>query len=220
MLFLEFVVDALRTDLGQLVKRPQHLAATSRELQRFEHAVKDLAVVERDREVKNPCALQGGVNDLGDLGVGQHALGADRVEVALDEFAEPALGRTLATEDRADRIPLERHAQLVNMPGDEPGQRDGQVEPKRQLAGRPAPIGDLEDLPEHLVRTRSLAGQHFHALDVRGLDRHEAETGEGPAKGRQHSLTGNHHRGREVPQPAGHAGVDHENRILKRYLEK
>ena len=110
MLFLEFVDDALRTDLGQLVKARSTWPATSREIQRFEHAVKDLAVVERDREVKNPCALQGGVNDLGDLGVGQHALGADRVEVALDEFAEPALGRTLATEDRADRIPLERHA--------------------------------------------------------------------------------------------------------------
>ena len=122
-----------------------------------------------------PGGGEGGVDHLGGLGVGQHALGADRVEVALDELAEPALGRPLAAEDRADGIPLERHAQLVDVLGDEPGQGDRQVEPEGQLARRAPLVGHLEDLPQDLVRAGPLAGQDLHALDVRRLDRHEPE---------------------------------------------
>ena len=41
--------------------------------------------------------------------------------------------------------------------------------------------------------------------------------GEGPAERREHPLAGDHHRGGQVPQPAGHAGVDHRGRVLKAY---
>ena len=154
------------------------------------------------------------MDHLGDLGVGQHALGTDRVEIALDELAEPPLGRPLAAKDRADGVPLERHTELVHMLGDEPGQRHREIKPERQLTRRSSLVGDLEDLPEHLFGTGSLAGQHLHTLDVRGLDRHEPEVGEGPPKNLQHPLARNHHRGSQVPQPAGHAGVNHGRRIL------
>ena len=40
--------------------------------------------------------------------------------------------------------------------------------------------------------------------------------GEGLAEARQHPLAGDHHRGRDVPQPAGHAGIDHDRRVLPR----
>ena len=86
-----------------------------------------------------PAARQGVVDDLRRLGVGHDPLGPDGVEVALDELAEPPLGRPLAAEDRADRIPLERHAQLVDVLGHEPRQGDGQVEPEGELARRRPP---------------------------------------------------------------------------------
>ena len=149
------------------------------------------------------------VDDLRRLGVGHDALGPDRVEVALDELAEPALRRPLAAEDRADRVPLERDAQLIDVLGDEPGQRHGQVEPQGELAGRAPLVRDVEDLPQDLVGPGPLAGQDLHPLDVRGLDRHVAERGERPAEAGEHPLAGDHHRGGDVPQPAGHAGIDH-----------
>ncbi len=154
------------------------------------------------------------MDHLGDLGVGQGALGADGVEVALDELAEPALGGTLAPEDRADGVPLERLAQLVDVLGDEPGERDRQVEPKGQLAGLAPLVGDRVDLPEHLVGAGPLAGEDLHALDVRGLDRHEAEVGKRLAEGRQRPLARDHRRGGDVSEPAGHAGIDHVQGVL------
>ena len=61
---------------------------------------------------------------------------------------------------------LERHAEFVDVLGDEPGQGHGQVEPQGELAGRASFVGDLEDLPEHLVGAGPLAGQDLHPLDV------------------------------------------------------
>ncbi len=104
------------------------------------------------------------------------------------------LGRPLTAEDRADRIPLERDAQLVDVLGHEPGQRHGQVEPQGELAGGPPFIGDVEDLAEDLVRTRPFPGQDFHPLDMRRLDRQISERGESLAEAGEHPLTRNHHR--------------------------
>ena len=46
---------------------------------------------------------------------------------------------------------------------------------ERELAGSAAFVGHVEDLPEHLVGPCLFARQHFHALDVRRLDRKKAE---------------------------------------------
>ena len=100
------------------------------------------------------------------------------------------LAGPLAAKDRADRVALERHAELVDVLGDEPGQGHGQVEPQGQLAGRAPLVGDLEDLPEHLVGAGPLAGQDLHPLDVRRLDRHEPEAGEDLAEDRRASARG------------------------------
>ena len=207
--FRQLVDHGVATDLGELVECPQHRPAPAGESLGIEKPVEDLAVIERDREVGDAGRVECGVDDLGDLGVGDDALGADRVEVALHELAEPPLGGPLAAKHRADGVPLERHPERIDVLGDEPGQRHGQVEPQRQLAGRPSFIGDLEDLPQDLFRAGPLAGQDLHPLDMRRLDRHEAEPGERLAEHREHALAGNHHRRRQVSQAAGNAGVDH-----------
>ena len=86
----------------------------------------------------------------------------------------PLAGRSpRKTEPMAYR--LKGSAQLVDVLGDEPGQGDRQVEPEGELAGRAPLVGDLEDLPQDLVRPGPLAGQDLHALDVRRLDGQEAE---------------------------------------------
>ena len=207
--FRQLVDHGVATDLGELVECPEHRPAPAGEPLRIEKPIEDLAVIERDREVRHAGRVECGVDDLGDLGVGDDALGADRVEVALHELAEPPLGGPFAAKHRADGVPLERHAERIDVLGDEPGQGHGQVEPQRQLAGRPPFVGDLEDLAQHLFRARPLAGQDLHPLDMRSLDRHEAEPGERLAEDREHPLAGNHHRRREVSQAAGNAGVDH-----------
>ena len=105
----ELVEDPVAADLGELVERPQHRAGPAGEAQRVEQAVEDLAVVERDRErrARRPPARAAWITWAVSASA-SGALGADRVEVALDELAEPPLGRPLAAEDRADRVPLER----------------------------------------------------------------------------------------------------------------
>ncbi len=154
------------------------------------------------------------MDDLGGLGVGQDALAADGVEVALHELAETSLGGPFAAEDGADGVALEGHAELIHMFSDEPRQGHGQVEPQGQLAGGAALVRDLEDLPQDLIGAGPFAGQDFHALDVRGLDRHEAERGERLAERLEHPLARDHHRGGQVTQPAGDAGVDHDVEVL------
>ena len=86
----------------------------------------------------------------------------------------PLAGRSpRKTEPIAYR--LKGTPELVDVLGDEPGQGHGQVEPEGELAGRAPLVGDLEDLPQDLVRPGPLAGQDLHPLDVRRLDRQEAE---------------------------------------------
>ncbi len=87
------------------------------------------------------------MNHLGGLGVGDGTLGADGVEIALNKLAKPPLRRPLTPEHRADRITLERDAELVDMLGDKTRQRNRQVESKRELARRSPLVGDVEDLP-------------------------------------------------------------------------
>ena len=96
------------------------------------------------------------------------------------------------------------------MLGDKPRQRHGEVEPQRKLAGSSALVGDLEDLPEHFVGTGSLAVENLDPLDMRRLDRQEAKALEGRSESREHPFPGDHERRRQIPQAAGHAGVDHD----------
>ena len=55
---------------------------------------------------------------------------ADRVEVALHEFAVAASLRVFAPPDRGDVIALQRHAQLADVLRGEAGQRHRQIEPQ------------------------------------------------------------------------------------------
>ena len=109
------------------------------------------------------------MDHLGNLGVGNRALGPDGVEIALDELAEPALCGALASKNGANGVALEGLSQLVDVLGDEPGERDRQVEPESQLVGIAAFVGDRVNLAEDFVGARPFAGQDFHALDVRAF---------------------------------------------------
>ena len=80
----------LAADLGEFVERPEHRRAAAREPLRFEKPVEDLAVVERDGEVRHAGPVECGVDDLGDLGIGNHALGTNRVKVALHKLTVDA----------------------------------------------------------------------------------------------------------------------------------
>ena len=171
-------------------------------------------MVQGDRERGRAHPAQGLVDDLDDLGVADRALGADHVEVALDELAEPPLGGPFAAENRADGVALEGAAEFLDVLGDEAGQRDGQVEPKTKFASLPPLVRDLVDLAEDLVRPGPLAGQDVHPLDVGGLDRDEAEARKRLAKRSQGALADDHRRGQEVPQPAGDARVNHGHPTL------
>ncbi len=215
---------AVRADLVAFVDRaedePEHGISGGRPPgvlgrdQLLQQAVEDLAIVERDGKRGHAGRGQGVVDHLCGLRVGHRALGADGVEVALHELAEPPLRGPFAAEDRADRVPLEGDAQLVDVPGNKSGEGDGQVEPEGELPRLTPLVGHLEDLAEDLVGAGPLAGQDVHALDVRRLDRDVAERRERGAEGGQHPLARDHHRRGDVPQPAGHAGIDHGRRFL------
>ena len=131
---------AVATDFRQLVESHRSTEAGSAgKLQRLEEAVEDLAVIERDREVGHSGRGECVVDHLGRFGVGQDALGADGVEIALNEFAKPALGRALAAKDRPDRVALERECRARRCAWRRigPGERSGRSAGPARRACRP-----------------------------------------------------------------------------------
>src|SRR4051812_26253964 len=115
------------------------------------------------------------MDHLHDLGVRDCALGADRVEITLNELAEPSLCRSFTAKDGADGVALEGCSKLVDMLRHKSGEGHRQVKPQGEFAGGSAFVRDVEDLPENLIGAGFLARQHFHSLDVRCFDREEAK---------------------------------------------
>ncbi len=91
-----------------------------------------------------PSLLHQVVNHEQRLGVGHVRVGADRVEIALDELAVASLLRLLGPPHGRDVIPLEGRADLLQVLRGEAGQGHGQVEPHGDVAF--PLVGEAEEL--------------------------------------------------------------------------
>jgi hypothetical protein len=99
-----------------------------------------------------------------------------RVDIALKELAEAALRRPVRAPDGLNLVALEELRQLVLILRDDPGERDGQVVPKREvgLAGRLV-LAALENLENELVALLAvLPEERLDVLERRCLEQLEA----------------------------------------------
>jgi hypothetical protein len=198
--------DLLRPDLAQLVQRPQQGRRLPLQPELGEKAIQDPAVVDPDLEPVEAEGDEQVVDDERDLDVGGVRQGADGVEVALHELAEPAGLRALAPPDGPEVIPLERQAQFGEVLRHEPGERDREVEPQRDV-----PVAGVLESVELLVDLRSgldLGQQHLGQLDGRGVDGGEAVGAVDLAGGLHEPLAGDHEGRRVVAEALEDAGLD------------
>ena len=112
-----------------------------------------------------------GVGHRGDdLGVDGDGRGARRVNVELRELAKPSRAGLVGAEDRAEVVAAEREFQVLGVLGDEPRERDGQVEPHRDRLF----LGALQ-AEQRLVRLLAAgADEGGQVLEDRRVDREEA----------------------------------------------
>ncbi len=100
----------------------------------MQHAVEKLAIVDPNLELFKSNGVHQVVDHQRRLDVGGDGSRADRIEVTLHEFAVAACLWGLAAPHGRDVIPLERRPQFVDVLGDEPRQRYGQIESHRHVA--------------------------------------------------------------------------------------
>ena len=123
--------------------------------------------VERTHEVAHECEH---------LAVGGGRRGPDDVDVALQELAPAACLRVLAAPDGADVVAPERHPDRLAMLGREPGERNGEIEPERDIS---IPVvAEAVDLPLHFAVRVQLPEQDLAVLERGRLDRCEPEVPE------------------------------------------
>ena len=115
----EFVANRRAAGFGELIERAKDETTRFSDAEMIEEAVEHFSIVEADREFGNAGGGKRRVNHLRRFGIGDCTLGADGVEVALDELAKSALGGPLAAKHRADGVALERDAELIDMLCDE-----------------------------------------------------------------------------------------------------
>ncbi len=125
----EQLLDPGRTHFVNLVRDPDD-AERVVDAQAAVEALQHLPIVDIDRPGGDVQAGQDLVDDPGELGVEvqRNVVDVDDVDVALGELAVAALLRTLATPDPLHLVALEREDQVVEVCGDVPGERHGQVE--------------------------------------------------------------------------------------------
>jgi len=124
-----------------------------------------------DGEVIESDCLQQAVNDCDRFDVRQDRLGANRVKVALIEFAVTALLRVFATPDRRDVIALEWGPQNSDVLGCESSQRHRQIKSHPNIAT--TVVFETEHLTIGFVA--AFSRQDFSVLKRRRVDRCESE---------------------------------------------
>ena len=133
------------------------------------------------------------MRDEDGFGIGGGALGADRVEIALHEFAVAAALGVFAAPDRGDVVALERRAEFADVLGGEAGERHGQVEAEADVAA-----AVVLEAVELLVGFRApFAEEDFQILECRRIDRAEA-VGAKHAPGGVHDRFAGEHDGRQI----------------------
>ncbi len=199
-----FLGHALGADLGQLIERAQNVGRHAFQTERFQQAGEHHAVVDVDREPLEADGPQQVVDDEDRFGVGGDRAGADRIEIALHEFAVAAALRVLAAPHGGDVVALERRAQLADVLGGEAGQRHGEVEPQADIAAAVV----LEPI-ELLIGFRApLAEQHVEVLECRRIDRAEPVRAEHAPRDIDNLLARQHGLRQIVAEALQGAGLD------------
>ncbi len=167
---LQFGSDFIAAHLVQLVDRPQDLNRLAGQPGRFQQAIENPPVVDPNREPFDAQSQQQIMDDEDGFDVDGQTRAADRVEVALHEFAVPAPLLPLATKHVADVVPLEWNSQLRHVLRHESGERDGQVETQSDFS-----LTVVDEPVQLLVGLGApLAEQNLQILDRRRLDRAES----------------------------------------------
>ena len=152
----------------------------------------------------NPIWVSSCADNEDHFSVGSDVFGADRVEIALHEFAEAAALRVLAAPDCGDMIALERRAEFVDVLRGEASQRNGEVEAEADVAA-----AVVLKAVELLVGFRAaFAQEDFEVFQRRRIDRAEAVRAK-YAAGRIDDLLARQHGLRQIVAEAfQRAGLD------------
>ena len=144
------------------------------------------------------------MNDEQRLDVGGVGVGADGVEVALDELAIPTALGVLTAPDGSDVITLERRSNLSQVLRCKACERHGQVEPHRHVAV--AAVLELEELLVGFLAP--FAGQNLGILQGGSVDRAEAIAAEDAPRGLHQPLAHEHGFGQVIAEAFERARSD------------
>ncbi len=172
----EQFLDAGCADLVNFVRDPddgERIIDAQAEVEALQH----LPVVDIDRPGGDVQTGQDLVNDPGKLGVEveRNVVDVDDIDVTLGELTIAPLLRALASPDPLHLVAPEREDQVVEVRGNVPGERHGQVEVQAEPGI--AAVGSLGLEPAQrvdLLGRLALGQQNLKGLDGRGLDRAEA----------------------------------------------
>ena len=139
-------------------------------------------MVEPDRGSRNLGRGQGLINYHHNFGVGRDTFGTHNVKIALGEFAESALGRPFAAKHAADRKPLERHSNFVDVCCHKPCQGNGMIKPQGEFARRSTGVDHIKNLAENFLGASTFASQDLFTLNVRSFNRLKPKRAKRPAK--------------------------------------
>ena len=127
--------DAVTPDLVEFVDRDQRRSVQrrwhARRLQQRRAAARDGSA--GSTKSSNPSSLQHVADRRAQLRLDHHRPRADRVDVALEELAEPAARRPIGAPHRLDLVSLEELRQLAAVFGDDARERHGQVVAQGQV---------------------------------------------------------------------------------------
>eukprot|EP00456_Euglypha_rotunda_P067890 TRINITY_DN58_c11_g1_i5.p1 TRINITY_DN58_c11_g1~~TRINITY_DN58_c11_g1_i5.p1 ORF type:complete len:914 (+),score=171.34 TRINITY_DN58_c11_g1_i5:4186-6927(+) len=190
--FDHFGDDGIRANLGQLVEGAQHADRLIEQSQLAEDAVQDQPIVDADREAFEAECDQQVMNDEQRFDIGGVGVGADGVEVALDELTIASALSVFAAPDGGDVIAFEGGAHCGQVLSGKASQRDGQVEPHRDVA---VALFEAEQLLVGFIAP--FAGQNLGVFEGRGIDGTEPVAAKDSPCGLHQSLA-NEHDFREI----------------------
>ncbi len=174
------------------------------EPQQVEQSVEHPPVVHPHGESFKAQSDEDVVDDQHGFDVGERALGADRVEVALEELAVPAALRVLPPPHRPHVVALEGNPETSDVFGGEAGEGDREVEAHRHVPAS----GILE--PVHLLvgLGAPLAEEDLGVLEHRRIDRTEPVGAIHLYRGGDHGVTRHRRLGEGVAEALQGAGLD------------
>lgn len=163
-----------------------------------------MAVIDSESKLADADFEHQFVDDQGRFYIGNNAGGADGVEIALYEFAEPAFLGAFAAPDRGDVIPLERGSNFMKVFGGKASEGDRQVEPHAD--GPSAVVFEVIHLPVGLIG--AFTGEDFEVFEGGGVDGGETESAVDGAGDVHQSLALSHGWWKEIAESFECSGFD------------